>query len=110
MDLQEKELIAVIETAVQIERDFLVKEGGPVLAVLARAREESALALARLVTVDPNEPRDIIALQNDIQRYRDLVRWLAETIQAAKDAEPFINEEVREDLREVLGLTESDDQ
>lgn len=93
-----------------VERDFLAAQGGPVLLILVRARAEAAEAIATLCTADPNDTKLIIALQNDAQRYRDLLRWLSAIIADGKDAVQTISEEDREDLREAIGLTESQDQ
>jgi hypothetical protein len=109
-DLRQSEVLAAVERAALIERDFLTRQGGPILFILSKARAEATEAIAELITVDPAETRAIMALQNEVQRYRDLLKWLAEAISLGNDAVMLIDEEARDDIREALGLAETMDQ
>ena len=93
-----------------VERDFLTAQGGPALLILVKAREEAADAMAALCIADPHDALIVMKLQNEVDRYRALVRWLAEVVADGRDAAQTISDEDREDLREAIGLTESKDQ
>ena len=47
----------------------------PLVAILQKAKAVAAEAIAGLVTADPEKPEEIRALQNEIRRFEDLVRF-----------------------------------
>lgn len=55
--------------------------------IALRADEERIDALADLVDVAPNEPEAIRALQSTIKRAESVRVWIAEAIEAGKNAE-----------------------
>ncbi len=108
-DLSYEDLLRTVDLAAQIHGDLLAKGGGPVAHILKRARGEAAEALAALIVVDPTQVEEIRKLQNEVNRYRDLVRFLSDAVSAGLEAETMLSKEDREDLLETLGLTENPD-
>jgi len=78
--------------------------GTPLHWLLNRAKADAAEALISLVDADPTDIPNVRKLQNEAQRYRDLARYMAETIAEAEDAHHTLSEEDRSDL---LGLMEN---
>jgi hypothetical protein len=73
--------------------DLRVVTGGRLVAhLLSRARKEAGIALDALVDADPTEPKLIQKLQNEVQRYRDLVRWIGQAFVEGDEAERFLSE------------------
>lgn len=108
-DLRVNEIHRAFRLAHQIENDLVVDNGGPVDYLLARAQEEAIQSIANLILVNPTDSNHIRQLQNEVNRYRDMLRWLSEAVAAGFDAEKRLSEEDREDALAVLGLTENPD-
>jgi hypothetical protein len=109
MDLSQTELVRAVELALGIERDLRPGTPGPVAHIIARSREETILALAGLITVDPRAEAEIRDLQNVIARHRDIMRFLGEAVAEGKDASAKLSDEDLEDIEATLGLSESTD-
>jgi hypothetical protein len=92
------ELSADIEIAMRKD----IANAGPLLGILAKARDAAAEAIAALVTVDAEEPKEIRRLQNEAQRFTDMVRWLTEMLAAGVDADEGIGDEERTELIDLL--------
>lgn len=93
-----------IEVGSSIESQIgKIAEGGPVLAVLAKARAEAAAAMVLLVQADPTDAELIMQLQNEVRRYDDLVRWFGELVAAGMDADAQMKRDELEELRGLLG-------
>lgn len=89
-----------------IEAQLSVQSGQrPVLVMLQMAKEEAAVSIAKLVDVDPEDPKVIRELQNEVHRYLDLCRWLGNVVSAGKEAESLITNDDREEMIEVLSGT-----
>ena len=74
----------------------------PLVAALQLARVEAGQAVAVLCDVDPTDTKEIRALQNQVQRFRDLVRWLKAIATAGIEAELALGDEDREDLERLV--------
>jgi len=75
--------------------------GTPLHWMLRRSKAAAAEALVALIHTDPTNTEDIRCLQNEAQRYGDLLQFLRETIAEATDAHQALSMEDRE---EILGL------
>lgn len=92
--------------AVDIEAQLAVTEGcRPIVLMLQRAKVDAAVALANLTEASPEDPHLIRKLQNEISRYSDIYRWLADVISAGREAEQQISDEDRDEMIETLGQT-----
>lgn len=84
-------------------REFDVTEPGtPLHWVLRRAKKCSSEAMQALTTVSPHDPHKIAALQNEANRYSDLVSFIHETIRDAEEAHHALEEEDREDILSIM--------
>jgi predicted class III extradiol MEMO1 family dioxygenase len=89
--------------AADIEAQLVITAGQrPVLVMLQMAKKEAVDAFAALVTADPEDPKQIRKLQNEIVRFTDLCRWLKDVVAAGQEAEQLISEEDREEMIEIL--------
>src|ERR1700722_16950144 len=94
---------AEVEVQLSNKRDC-----GPLLAVLARARTDAAIAIAKLADVDPEQPKEIRKLPNDVRRFRDLVAWLAKITADGFDADALLAEMDAEDHEELISMIAGD--
>ncbi len=75
--LDTPENLLIMKVFQEMDRDLAETErGGPVAYIIACARAEAAEAMKALVDINPGASREIMLLQNDIQRHRDILRWL----------------------------------
>jgi hypothetical protein len=74
----------------------------PLVAALQLARVEAGRAVAALCDVDPDDAKQIRALQNEVQRFRDLVRFLHRIATAGIEAELALGDRDREDLERLV--------
>lgn len=77
-----KELLTSLELSIAVTDN----EGGIPAAIVLRAREEAQAANLSLLTVDPTNASEVMRLQGEVRRYLDLLKWLAETVEAGKTA------------------------
>lgn len=77
----------------------------PLGMVLYRARREAIQSLSKLVKVPPHEADDIRLLQNEVQRYLDMLTYVSDALNAGDDAAKELEPHEQEALREVLGLS-----
>lgn len=77
------------------------KAGAPgiSLVVLTRARNAAAEALMNLARVSPDDPKSIRALQNEVQRYFDLITWTQEAIDEGQHASEMFDRDDMEAVR-----------
>lgn len=73
-----------------------MKDGSPLLALLAKGRQRAAAAIMGLADADPEEPKVIRALQNEIKCFDLIVEWLTAVVTDGKDADRELSEEDRE--------------
>jgi hypothetical protein len=74
----------------------------PLVAVLHLARAEAGRAVAALCDTDPADTREIRNLQNQVHRFRDLVRFLGRIATAGIEAELQLGDDDREDLERLI--------
>ena len=97
--------------ASDIEAQLSIKNGQrPVVMMLQYAKIEAASALGALVSADPEDPKLIRKLQNEVARFDDLCRWLREVVIAGKEAEEELTDADRNEMIEILGQDEEGQQ
>lgn len=88
----------------------LAVEGNPngkvLMALLVRARDRAARAIVHLANADPEDTTFIRKMQNEITCFRLICEWLREIVIVGVDAADTIDEAVRVDLADVLGVTD----
>ena len=62
------------------------------LAQLAGAREEAIESTRQLLTADPFNPKEIMTLQNEVKRFGELIVWIQNAHQNARDAYALLPE------------------
>jgi hypothetical protein len=95
-----------ITNSADIEAQLSVVQGcRPVLAILVKARQKAAAALTALAFIDVDKPKDIQALQNEVRRYDDLVRFVDEIVREGIQADAEITAQDREEMIDLLSQT-----
>lgn len=75
---------------------------GPLVSVLLRAREDAIEALVKLVSVPPDETENVRKLQNEVQRFIDLLIYTRATLEAGDQALEELKPDEQEELRRLL--------
>lgn len=83
--------------------------GGPLLYVLVKAREDAIEALCALVNADPADVEHVRKLQNEVQRFIDLVAYTKQLLAASDEAEAELNQHHAEAVREAMSDQTGDD-
>ena len=79
----------------------------PVLAILAKAREDAAGAMISLCETNPDDATAIRLLQNEVVRFKDLVKWLRAIVIEGHQADAVMDDVRRGELQNlVLGIDE----
>lgn len=93
----------VVAASREIEIQLGSMAGGiPVVLALRLARKEAAAALTALVVADPEDARGIRALQNDVNRFRDLVRWFCEVFHDGVRIDAEMSQAEQEQIRRTV--------
>jgi hypothetical protein len=74
----------------------------PLIAVLAKARREAALAIAALVDTPASDAAAIARLQNEVRRFADLVRFLREIVMDGLDERYEVADAERDELERLV--------
>ena len=74
----------------------------PLIAVLAKARREAALAIAALVDTPPSDAAAVARLQNEVRRFADLVRFLREIVVDGLDERYEVADAERDELERLV--------
>lgn len=91
-----------------VDAQDMLDHGGALKNILLRAFDEAKDALAALVDAETQDPA-IRALQEQVRRYGDLVRWTRDVINEGKDAGKQLDAETREKLINVARGEDHDD-
>lgn len=87
---------------------------GPLASVLLRAREDAVENLAALVKVDPAKTEHVRKLQNEVQRFLDLLGYTKQQMtdgdQAAEELRPDQQDELRRLLEDEASSPAGDDE
>lgn len=92
----------VIVLSAKIEAVLTSKGQDILLAVLSRARVRAADALTALITVDPENPKNIRALQNELELFGLLVEHLRTIVEEGVAADDALNEATRDEFAEMI--------
>lgn len=71
------------------------------LAQIASAREEAIESTRQLLTADPFNAKQIMTLQNEVKRFAELIVWIHDAHQNARDAYALLPPE---EQAEVIAL------
>jgi hypothetical protein len=74
----------------------------PLLVVLHTAKEQAGEALAALVDVNAEDPKAIRALQNEVTRFDDMVRWLKQMLIDGPEADRELGALQMQEARELI--------
>ncbi|WP_213287585.1 hypothetical protein [Bradyrhizobium sp. sGM-13] len=89
--------------SIDLEAQLLSKlKSEPLLVVLHTAKEQAAEALAALVDVDAEDPKAIRALQNEVTRFDDMVRWLKQMLIDGPEADRELGALQMQEARELI--------
>ena len=95
-----------IRISAQLEVQLTKKDAfRPVLAILHKARGLAQGAISELARVDPENPRLIRDLQNEIAVYQQMVNFVRELIAAGIEADQQISETDEYEIQEVTNMT-----
>lgn len=84
---------------IQLDRNAGLR---PMVAILAKAREQAALAMNSLVYADASNPESIRGYQNEVRRYDDLVAWCQEIFNEGIEADRRIDEADRIEFSNLI--------
>lgn len=88
-DPRERQLLMLAELGVTLEQAMET----PLWRFLStRAEQEAQKAVDRLLETDPADALKVAAVQNDIRRHRELVKWMTDGIEAGRDAGREVDE------------------
>ena len=97
------ERAALLSADIEEQLTARAKDGmRPLIAVLAKARREAALAIAALVDTPPSDPAAIARLQNEVRRFADLVRFLREIVMDGLDERYEVADAERDELERLV--------
>src|SRR4051812_2940904 len=101
---QKAAMHAAFQLAVNVNLEFVAQKTkkGPLFFVMVLARQDAIQALQALVHVDPDKPEDIRKLQNEVQRFLDLLTYVSRIFEMGDEAEAQLNAEAVEEVRELV--------
>lgn len=79
--------------------------GGVAIEMLRRLQDRSAESLAALATVDAQDTKAILTLQNEVKRYDEWVAWMQDIIAEGTSYDREETEEDREEMVDILMQT-----
>lgn len=85
------------------------QKNGPLLAVLVAARNDAIGALVGLAKQDPADVEAMRKLQNEVQRFIDLVTHTKGIIESGEQAQAELEPEAQQEIRDLL-LAENGEQ
>ncbi|HLN09337.1 MAG TPA: hypothetical protein VK281_10320, partial [Xanthobacteraceae bacterium] len=74
----------------------------PLVVMLHMARKEAGEAVAALCDVEPDNAAEIRNLQNQVHRFRDLIRFARRIVAAGIDAEHQVGDDERDELERLI--------
>lgn len=82
---------------------------GPLFVVMALARKDAVAAFGQWVRTNPADTEAMRKLQNDVDRYFDLVRYVRNIFEQGDEAHKRLTTEDTEELREHVSLADTGD-
>lgn len=95
------------ELEVQLDKNARLQ---PMIAILALAREQAALAMKGLIFVDPSDATQVRGFQHEVRRYDDLVAWVHQLIVEGKEADRRLDQIERDEFDDILNSPEVADE
>jgi hypothetical protein len=95
---------AAYQLGVSTNMEFIKQKTkrGPLFVVMTLARKDAIQALKSLAHVDPVAVEDIRKLQNEVQRFVDLLGYVREIFERGDEAEQRINAQDADELIEAV--------
>lgn len=92
-----------LQLADEVEAAFHVGPSGPGIAavLLFHAKRESTAAMLALADVDATDIKAVQNMQNEIQRFRDLARWIRAVVDQGQELARNIKDD---DIRGLANL------
>jgi len=90
-----EQLFHEVAVGVAISEELFNAQPAVVRELMARAADDAAKAVTKLIDADLNSPEGIDyakGLQNLATRYRDMVKWLSEAMNVGQNAEAQLRE------------------
>ena len=107
--IRQQALAIAVERSHQLERELRQhKRASIALIMLVKARRECAEALEALAFFDLEKREEARALQNEVRRFDDLVRWCREIIAEGEQAEADLEREDQEEIQDLVNNEEDD--
>lgn len=91
-----------------VDAQDMLKNGGALQNILLRAFDEAKESLVAIVDT-PTADDNIRALQGQVKRYGDLVRWTRDIVNAGQDAAKQLDADQTEILTTIARGEENDD-
>jgi hypothetical protein len=97
-------LMAVARMGIATELEFIKQatKAGPLFQVMMAARRDAITALGQLPHIDPAKTEDLRKLQNEVQRFADLVAYVKRILEGSDEAIKLLRSEEAEELRDLV--------
>lgn len=98
-------LQALVRLSANTELELFHKvkqQSSPLLHVMLCARKDAIDALSKLPKCDPENSKDIRTLQNEVQRYLDLISYVQSILDSGDEAYAEMQPDDIAELREAL--------
>lgn len=101
---QKTALKALFNLSVNTNLEFIKQKtkSGPLFYAMVLARRDAVEALKGLVKVDPVNVENVRKLQNEVQRFIDLVAFVTEIFREGDEAAKVLDEAEKDELRDVI--------
>jgi hypothetical protein len=80
----------------------------PLTALLAKAQRHAAEAMVAMATVDPEDPKAVRRLQNDLKCFDLILEWMEEIVRAGVELGDELDQASRRDIAETLGISDDE--
>jgi len=98
-----REALRNVQDSAAIELEFdNVRAWRPVLSILKRLRDQAAGALIAMVTVSPEDAKEIRRLQNQVQLFSEFIQTTRAIYHAGIEAGDLLDAADREELRDLI--------
>ena len=99
-DNERRALLEAIGDKEQLQRELMAKiDGRSILLFLLSARSRAVIALDKLSTVLPTDTDAVLLLQNEVRRYKDMLRWMDEVMIEGEQAWSQLDDRDQTELR-----------
>jgi hypothetical protein len=110
MTPQEHEEVLLLQVFDEFDAALASAKGSAIKWILAKAEADAVNAMRQLIDVSPDNPKAIMALQNEVQRNRDLTAWLNEAVNRGHEIYARLNESQQAFVGEFVQDGESGDE